>query len=126
LQYVAGGGDGWACEVEGQAVTCTSSEPAAAESSMSPITLTVKVAGNLGDSIDNQAFVANSSISAGEPVPGNVDTAIIRHPDLSSSTKEVVDLNGGDANPGDTLRYTITVTESAGYDAHDVTVTDVL
>lgn len=126
LKYVSAEGDNWTCDADGQTVICTSSEDVAAEGSMSPITLTVQVAGNLGDSIDNQAFVSNPSVADGEPVPGNIDTAIIRHPDLSTSTKEVLDLNGGDANPGDTLRYTITVTESAGYDAHDVTVTDVL
>jgi hypothetical protein len=35
-------------------------------------------------------------------------------PNLSTSTKSVVDMNGGEASPGDTLRYTITLTESAG------------
>lgn len=45
-------------------------------------------------------------------------------PNLSGSTKTVQDLNGGDAEPGDTLRYTITLTESAGNPATGVVVTD--
>ena len=34
--------------------------------------------------------------------------------DLSTSTKSVVDLDGGDVEPGDTLQYTINLFESAG------------
>ncbi|MCC5887121.1 MAG: DUF11 domain-containing protein [Gammaproteobacteria bacterium] len=45
-------------------------------------------------------------------------------PVLSGSTKTVQDLNGGDAEPGDSLRYTITLTESAGNPAAGVVVTD--
>ncbi|BBO68325.1 hypothetical protein DSCA_22550 [Desulfosarcina alkanivorans] len=47
-------------------------------------------------------------------------------PDLSTSTKTVVDLNGGSLYPGDVLAYTITLVESAGMPAADVRVTDVL
>lgn len=43
---------------------------------------------------------------------------------LSTSTKSVVDLNGGQVNPGDQLRYTITLIESGGADALDVAVLD--
>jgi len=43
---------------------------------------------------------------------------------LLSSTKISQDLNGGEPDPGDVIRYTITVTEIAGVDANGVTVTD--
>src|SRR5690606_32558518 len=117
---------GWSCSAAGQVVTSTSSASIAASSSMAPITLTVLVAGNMGAAVNNQASVGNSTIAGGFQKAGNVDTAIIRHPDLSTSTKTVQDLDGGDANPGDALRYTISVIESAGYAANDVTVTDTL
>ncbi|MGN6112792.1 MAG: beta strand repeat-containing protein [Luteimonas sp.] len=126
LTFVSGTGSGWSCSAAVQVVTCTSSTSIAASSSMAPITLTVLVSGALGSSVDNQASVGNSTIASGFQKPGNTDTAIIRHPDVSTSTKSVSDLNGGDANPGDTLRYTITVKESAGYAASGVTVTDTL
>lgn len=51
-------------------------------------------------------------------------TPAIAGSDLSTSTKSVVDLNGGDANPGDTLRYTITLNETAGVAASGVSVSD--
>jgi uncharacterized repeat protein (TIGR01451 family)/fimbrial isopeptide formation D2 family protein len=126
LTFVAGTGTGWTCSAAGQVVTCTSTTSVAASSSMAPITLTVAVAGNMGTSVANQASVGNSTIASGFQKSGNTDTAIIRHSDLSTSTKAVTDLNGGDANPGDTLRYTITVKESAGYAANSVTVSDPL
>ena len=47
-------------------------------------------------------------------------------PDLSASTKTVVDINGGSLYPGDILAYTITLVESAGMPAADVRVTDVI
>src|SRR5690606_13574154 len=52
------------------------------------------------------------------------DETVVLRSDLSGSTKAVADVNGGDANPGDTLRYTITLVESAGVAASNVTFTD--
>ena len=43
---------------------------------------------------------------------------------LSTSTKTVVDLNGGDVEPNDTLQYTITLLETAGRAATGVTLVD--
>lgn len=44
--------------------------------------------------------------------------------DLSTSTKDVVDVDGGDTKPGDTLSYTITLMETGGASASGVSVTD--
>ena len=44
--------------------------------------------------------------------------------DLSTSTKTVVDLNGGDVEAGDTLEYTITLVETMGRDATGVSLVD--
>jgi uncharacterized repeat protein (TIGR01451 family) len=46
--------------------------------------------------------------------------------DLSTSTKSVTDLNGGDVESGDTLRYTITLVETLGKAAQNVRVTDTI
>jgi len=126
LAFVSGTGTGWTCGAAAQLVTCTSNASVPAGGSMAPITLTVAVAGNLGSSVANQASVGNSTIAAGFQKLGNTDTAIVRHPDLSTSTKSVVDQNGGDANPGDTLRYTLTLLETAGVAANGVNITDTL
>lgn len=44
--------------------------------------------------------------------------------DLSTSTKTVVDTNGGNLLPGDTLRYTVTINNQGGVAASNVTVRD--
>jgi uncharacterized repeat protein (TIGR01451 family) len=43
---------------------------------------------------------------------------------LSTSTLGVVDVNGGDVEPGDVLRYTLNLVETAGLAATGVSVTD--
>ena len=48
-------------------------------------------------------YAANNSASDATTVVG---------PNLSTSTKTVVDQNGGDPDPGDTLRYTLTLVET--------------
>jgi uncharacterized repeat protein (TIGR01451 family) len=49
---------------------------------------------------------------------------IISGPDVTTSTKEVIDINGGNVESGDVLRYTITITESAGYAVNNLSLTD--
>jgi MSHA biogenesis protein MshQ len=48
----------------------------------------------------------------------------IAAPVLSTSTKGWTDANGGDALPGETITYTITINETAGFNATGVRVTD--
>jgi uncharacterized repeat protein (TIGR01451 family)/fimbrial isopeptide formation D2 family protein len=45
-------------------------------------------------------------------------------PDLSTSTKSVLDVNGGDVNPGDVLRYTISLNNTGDASYNTVSVTD--
>ncbi|MEX0944001.1 MAG: hypothetical protein WD002_15835 [Pseudomonadales bacterium] len=89
------------------------------------LTITVEVSGPVNVPIDNTAsllFVTqldtdsnnNSTTIQVTPVQSN----------LSTSTKTVVDLNGGQPNLGDKLRYTINLIESEGTPASGVTVID--
>ena len=123
LAFVSAVGSGWSCGAAGQVVTCTTSANAVAGNDLPAIALTVAVAAGAGTSVDAVATVANSTVNGGVAYAGNTDTATIRHPNLSTSSLAVVDLNGGDADPGDTLRYTLTLTETAGAVANDVSVT---
>ena len=129
LQFVSASGTGWTCGVAGspQVVTCTSSTAIASFGDMAPITLTVYVGGATGNSVDNTAYVANTTLNGNAPVAGNTDTATVLHPDLSTSTKTVVNLGGGstaDVDAGDVLQYTINLIETAGANAAGVHVTD--
>lgn len=132
LAYVSATGTGWTCGVAAgppEVVTCTSTTSVASFNDMAPITLTVMVDGNAGASVDNTPSVANTTINGNVPAVGNTDTATIIHPDLSTSTKAVVNLGGGatpDVDMGDVLQYTINLTETAGATASGVHVTDAI
>jgi uncharacterized repeat protein (TIGR01451 family) len=96
----------------------------ASGASAANITLTVNVAAAAAPSVLNTASVTGTNfdnVAANNSVD---DPTTVLIPDLSTSIKTVVDLNGGDADPGDTLRYTITVNETGGAAATGVSVTD--
>jgi uncharacterized repeat protein (TIGR01451 family) len=124
LTYISGAGTGWSCSASGQTVTCTHSGPLNAGASLPALTLNVAVGNAAFPSVVNTAQVTTPS---NDPDASNnvaSDTATVLGSNLSTATKSVQDLNGGDANPGDTLRYTITLNESAGVPATGVIVTD--
>ena len=61
---------------------------------------------------------------AGQQFMGIHDLTFTPEEDLSTSTKTVVDLNGGNLLPGDTLRYTVTANNAGGVAASNVTLHD--
>ena len=91
-------------------------------------------------------YTINGTISAPAPaqlnntatllIPGSVidynpndDSATVSttvNSNLSTSTKTVTDLNGGSYSTGDVLQYTITLNESSGASASNVSVTDAI
>ena len=124
LGYVSATGSGWSCGAAGQDVTCTHSGPLANGASLPAISLTVSVAAAAAPGVTNTATVANGTFDNQAANNSSSDTVVVMQPDLSTSTKTVVDLNGGDADPGDTLRYTITLVESGGVATSGVSVMD--
>ena len=74
--------------------------------------------------VTNTATVTSASVDTDLSNNLASDPTTVLASNLSTSTKSVIDLNGGDADPGDTLRYTIRVNETGGVDAGGVTVTD--
>ncbi len=124
LSFVSGAGTGWTCAAAAQVVTCTHPPPLNSGASLPDLTLTVAVAGSAPALVTNTARVSSASVDNNPANDVATDPTVIVFPNLSTSTKTVTDLNGGEANPGDTLRYTITLTESAGLAATNVQVTD--
>lgn len=51
-------------------------------------------------------------------------TVVLQDANLSTSTKSVLDLNGGQVLPGDTLRYTMTITNSSNFNTTNINLTD--
>ncbi|MGH8399493.1 MAG: beta strand repeat-containing protein, partial [Gammaproteobacteria bacterium] len=126
LTFVSGTGTGWSCSAVGQNVTCTTTTSIANGGNANPITLTVAVGSSAANPTNNTATVAVDS-SIFDNISSNnssTDATTILKPDLSTSTKDVVDTNGGDSNPGDTLEYTITLNETGGLGATNASVTD--
>ena len=124
LTFVSGVGTGWTCGASGQTVTCTHPPILNSGSSFPSIALTVAATGVAVPSVTNTASVSSLSFDVNAANNTASDVTAVFGPNLSTSTKSVVDLNGGEPNPGDTLRYTITLVESAGLAAPGVSVVD--
>ncbi|MBN1378222.1 MAG: DUF11 domain-containing protein [Gammaproteobacteria bacterium] len=126
LSFVSGTGTGWSCGAVGQDVTCTRTGALASGAGAADITLTVNVAAAAAPSVTNTATVAGTNFDNVTANDSTSDATTVLIPDLSTSIKAVVDLNGGDTNPGDTLRYTISINETGGIAAAGVSVTDTI
>ncbi|MCS7198572.1 MAG: hypothetical protein NZ930_07870, partial [Candidatus Bipolaricaulota bacterium] len=119
LTFVSGTGPGWTCWAVGQTVTCTNPGPLAPNSS-STITLTVSVGPEAVPSVTNSVTVTNhydpdlSNNSDDDP------TEVIPVADLRL-TKTV---NNPNPNMGDTIIFTMTVTNDGPNTATGVEVTD--
>ncbi len=122
--FNAGTGTGWTCGAAGQVVTCTHGPTLNAGASLPPLTLTVDVNENAAASVNHTVTVSSSSFDFNSGNNTAVDATTVVFPNLSTSAKSVVDLNGGEVQPGDTLRYTVTLIESGGFPTTGVSVVD--
>lgn len=126
FSYVSATGTGWTCgyNAGNRTVTCTRTDVLAMGASVPPITLTVFVGDVTTPSVTNTATVSSGNFdnNSGNNTASVVTT--VNAANLSTSTKSWVDLNAGDQDPGDVIRYTITLKESAGVATSNVTVTD--
>jgi trimeric autotransporter adhesin len=124
MSFASASGAGWSCGAASQVVTCTHGPSIAIGGALPDLVLNVNVAGAAVGTVVNQASVTSASNDLTLSNNSATDSTVVVGSDLSTSTKSVVDVNGGSANPGDTLRYTITLNETAGYAATNVSVTD--
>jgi len=122
--YNSASGTGWTCGAVGQVVTCTHAPTLNAGASLPALSIVVNVTEAAAASVTNSATVSTPSYELVTTNNTVTDITATLDPTLSTSTKTVVDLNGGEASPGDTLRYTITLIESAGGQAINVSLTD--
>src|SRR6185437_7817307 len=126
VTYVSATGGGWSCSAAGQTVTCNSTSTVASGASFPNITLTAFIGATAASPLANTATLSTTGGNF-DNVSGNdssTDSAAILAPDLSASSKSVLNTGGGDPVVGSTLRYTITLTESAGVAATGTSVTD--
>ncbi len=125
LNYDSYSGTGWSCSFSNPTITCTNNDDIPVGGSLSSLSIDVTVnTATAPSSVDNTGNVTSPTT---DHIPGNdsdTDTILILMPDLSGSEKSVLDVNGGDTEPNDLLRYTIRISESAGLEAANVSVTD--
>lgn len=124
LTYASASGSGWTCSAASQVVTCTNPNQITNGANLPALTLNVNVAADAPNTINNTATVSNPTFDYNTSNSSSTDPTTIIHSDLSTSTKTVVDTNGSVTNPGDTLRYTITIKEKNGVAASGASVTD--
>jgi uncharacterized repeat protein (TIGR01451 family) len=141
LTYASASGSGWSCSAVGQVVTCdtTSLQDLTTSKTFPPITINVNVAANAPATLTNNAEVSDPTTSTlvfnvcetvGNGVCPNSATSVdgdlttVLHSSLATSAKTVLDVNGGDAQPGDLLEYTITLNETSGIAASGISVVD--
>lgn len=89
-----------------------------------PVTVTAYLT---AENYPNQLNSAYASSPQFDRKPWNnaaTDTVPILTPIFLTSTKSYSDLNGGSARPGDTLLYTIDITNSGNYAAFNISVLD--
>ena len=87
-------------------------------------TITVSVTSAVGGAyINSTGTVTSAEGFIGDPVSAALAVGISN---LSTATKSWQDLNGGEPDPGDIIRYTITIPETAGVLATGVSVTDTI
>ncbi|HAN31169.1 MAG TPA: hypothetical protein DCQ06_06180, partial [Myxococcales bacterium] len=104
--------------------------PGSAAAQTRSFTAKVKPALDNGLAIDNQALlqVGGTSIKSDDSTTAAADDptrlTVISNIDLSQSTKAFVDDNGGDAEPGDKLTWTIVVSNQGDAIAKAVQVSD--
>jgi uncharacterized repeat protein (TIGR01451 family) len=117
-------GTNWSCTVSTSQVVCT-------YANVIPVGGDAPVLGVIyGTSNTTQGTINGDAVLDGinfdNNPADNIDdlTVILQDANLSASTKSVLDLNGGQVLPGDTLRYTLTITNSSNFNATNVNLTD--
>lgn len=124
LTYVSASGTGWVCTFTSPDVTCVRALPIANGATAPDITLVVAVDPAAFPSVTNTVTVSGTNFDNNSSNDTDTDPTVVAAGNLSESTKSVVDINGGEANVGDTLRYTISLVNDSAAVATSVSVTD--
>lgn len=126
--------DGGSYDGSTRTITWTVGDLAAKESKALRFTAKIVRPLDSGTPISNQAQLASNELGGGFVTDDPATAAfgdptvvkVVSAPRFSTSTKDVLDVNGGKLEPGDKLTYTITVVNDGGSLARNVVVTDVV
>ena len=121
----AAGGPDWNCTDSGGGdVSCVYTLGLVSGASTPAITFTVDVDNSAAPSVTNVATVSGTNFDNILANNTASDPTDVLAPNLSTSTKVALDETPGDLSEGESVLYTITLTETGGAPATNVTVTD--
>lgn len=117
-------GSGWSCAAASSLVTCTYAPIINSNDQSEDLSIILNTTvASVGT--HNIEVTASNSQFDNIPLNNSSTTSIdVSAVDLSLSTKQVTDLNGGNVEEGDILRYTITLNEANGASLSGVTIQD--
>ncbi len=124
LSYTGASGGSWVCTPAGQTISCVHPGVIPNGGSLATLEIDVDVDSGATGVLDVTATVSSNSVDQVTANDQTTESITIVLAELGTSEKLVVDLNGGDADPGDILRYTIRINESAGAPATGLQITD--
>ena len=108
LTPVSASGSGWNCVIVAQVVTCTTTNPAAAETSYPPITLAVNVAANASSPLLNTASVSGGGSGNTDVATVNTTPAATIGPSPANPCPNSTGNQAGAASGASTYSWTIT------------------
>jgi uncharacterized repeat protein (TIGR01451 family) len=117
-------GTNWNCTASTSQVICTFANAIPVGSDAPPLSIIFGTSNTTQGAISGDAVL--DGVNFDNNPADNIDdlTVILQDANLSASTKSVLDLNGGQVLPGDTLRYTLTITNSSNFNATNINLTD--
>lgn len=117
-------GNQWNCSATSSAVTCSYNAAITKNSSANNLSVSLYAAPNTANTVNLSATV--SGILFDNILSNNTrsQTYNVISASLANSTKAVTDINGGNVQPGDILRYQIDLKESNGVSVSGISVVD--
>lgn len=124
LSFNSVAGNQWNCSEAAREITCNYLNTIAKNASASSLSITFTAANATANSVSLSATVTGIKFDNILSNNTHSQTYNVISADLSNSKKTVIDLNGGNVQAGDTLRYTIDLIETNGVSISGITLKD--
>ncbi len=122
--FIGASGTDWTCTSTLTEVVCTYAQSINNGASSTPLSVQIGTASTTQATTVGSATLSGSNFDNDSSDNSDDLAVILQDANLSTSTKSVVDVNGGLVEPGDTLRYTITLKNSSNFNATNLSLTD--
>jgi trimeric autotransporter adhesin len=119
-------GSNWTCTVSSNTLNCIYNTSINNGATASSLTILLGTAATTQNSIDLTATVSGNLFDNRNWNNSATLSMTIGQPDFSSSSKSVQDINGGVVSAGDTLRYSITLTNTGLAASSNASISDSL